>query len=212
VTPAALAHPLRVVRRRCERWGSKALEAVRPMTGDDLVPSAGLQSTRAVTIEAPPEDVWPWLAQVGQGRGGLYSYDWLENLAGCHIHSADEVLPDEQAPAVGDLVRMGPDGYPCYRIAAVDPPHTLVLVGADPKTHEVATGPAHPDELRASWQWELQRTAGGRTRLLSRQRTSFPPSQRLLWNAVDLASFVMERRMLLGIKARAERRATLLPD
>jgi hypothetical protein len=197
--------------RRYQHWGATDAEAARPMAGDELVPFAELQTTRAVTIDASPEDVWPWLAQLGQGRGGLYSYDWLENLAGCRIHSADDVLPGEQAPRVGDLIRMGPDGYPCYRVAVLDRPRSLILVGADPDTHEVAAGPARPEELRASWQWELRPTGDGRTRLLSRQRTSFPPSQRFLWNAVDVASFVMERRMLLGIKARAERLAAVPP-
>jgi hypothetical protein len=77
------------------------------MPGDELVPQPVLLSTRAVTIDAPPSAVWPWLAQIGQGRGGLYSYDALENLMGLDIHSADTLVPESQQLAPGDLVRLG---------------------------------------------------------------------------------------------------------
>jgi hypothetical protein len=160
-----------------------------------------------VTVLAPPEEVWPWLAQMGQGRGGLYSYDVLEDIVGCDIHSADTVLPEHQQLDVGDLVRLGPDGFPCYRVAEVDPGRSLVLLGADAKTHETARPPILPDELGATWQWSLVPLAGSRaTRLVVRQRTTYPPGQSLLWHLVEPVSFVMERAMLLGIRDRAERR------
>jgi hypothetical protein len=74
-------------------WGATAEEARRPMPGDDEVPRAALDATRAVTIAAPPEAVWPWLVQMGQGRGGFYTYAWLENLGGMDIHNADRIVP-----------------------------------------------------------------------------------------------------------------------
>ena len=95
--------------------------------------------TRAATIDAPPEAIWPWLAQIGHGRGGLYSYDGLENLVGCEMHSADRILP---APplAVGDLVRLGPAArrYPCFRAIEVRPPWTLVLLGIKARAERAA--------------------------------------------------------------------------
>ncbi len=122
-----------VGRRRYNRWGALDGEVTDPMPGDGLVPQPQLGYTRAVEIAAPPQQVWPWLVQMGQGRGGLYSFDGLENLVGCDIHSADRVLPDHQVLQVGDLVRLGPVGYPCFRVAAVEPGASLVLVGADPR-------------------------------------------------------------------------------
>jgi hypothetical protein len=85
-----------VIRKRSLRWGATDDQQHQPMPGDELLARADLQSTRAVTIHAPADEIWPWLAQLGQGSGGLYSYDWLENLLGCHIHSSDVVLPQWQ--------------------------------------------------------------------------------------------------------------------
>jgi hypothetical protein len=88
-------------RGRYNRWGATDAEVAAAMPGDELVPDPQLGYTRAITIDAPPEDVWPWLVQMGQGRGGLYSYDGLENLVGCDIHSADRVIADFQQLAAG---------------------------------------------------------------------------------------------------------------
>ena len=176
------------------------------LPGDDLVPNPKIVSTRAITIDARPEAVWPWIAQIGKDRGGLYSYDTLENLAGCGIHSADAILPEHQSPEPGDLIRMGPEGYPCYRIAEIRPHRALVLIGADPRTHVVAPLPiSGAGASGATWQWELRPVEGGaRTRLVARQRIVYPPTQSVLWHIVEPISFVMERRMLRGIKQRAE--------
>ena len=86
-----------------------------------LVPQPKQISTRVITIQASAADIWPWLAQIGQGRGGFYSYDWLENLIGCEIHNADRIISEFQQLAVGDKVRLGPEGYPFYTVAAVEP-------------------------------------------------------------------------------------------
>lgn len=194
-----------LVRNRFNRWGATDAETRAPVPGDELVPEPRLMSTRAVTIDAPPAAVWPWLVQLGQGRGGLYSYDSLENLLGLDIHSAEEILPAHQRLAPGDLVRLGKPGSPCFRVATVDPGRSLVMISADPATGNGVSVPVG-EGTGATWQWQLLPVRGGRaTRLLSRQRNTHPDSQRLLWRLVEPIGFVMERRMLLGIKERAER-------
>ena len=192
------------LRERYNRWGASQEEWRAAMPGDDLVPDPVLVSTRAVTIDAPPDAVWPWLVQIGQGRGGLYSYDALENLLGLDIHSADSLLPEDQQLTPGDLVRLGKPGSPCFSVVALDPGRSLVLVGADPATGEPVATPVC-DGSGATWQWLLRPIRGGTaTRLVSRQRNAHPASQRLLWRLVEPIGFVMERRMLLGIKSRVE--------
>jgi len=108
VVGAMLAAPL--LRGRYNRWGATTSEVTASMPGDDLVPHPRLGYTRAITVDAPPEAVWPWLVQMGQGRGGLYSFDGLENLARCNIHSVDRIVREHQQLSIGDLVRMGPEG------------------------------------------------------------------------------------------------------
>ena len=101
VVAAAGAVVAGVLRPRYLSWGASDEECAGALPGDELVPHADLAATRAVTIAATPEQVWPWIAQMGQGRGGLYSYDALENLVGCDMHSADRVVPEWQDVAVG---------------------------------------------------------------------------------------------------------------
>ena len=197
-----------LLRGHYNRWGATAAECRAEMPGDALVPEPRLRSTRALTIDAPPEAVWPWLVQIGQGRGGLYSYDALENLLRLDIHSADAVLPEHQHLQPGDLVRLGRPGSPCFRVASVDPGASLALISADPATGDPAPTPV-VDATGATWQWQLRGVRGGTaTRLVSRQRNTHPPRERWLWRLVEPIGFVMERRMLLGIKERAERHAS----
>ena len=99
---------LLIVRRRYLRWGATDQEISESLPGDDLLSSANLIATRTVSIDTSSEHVWPWIAQLGQGRGGLYSYDLLENLVGCDMHSADHILPQYQAVEVGDDFRLHP--------------------------------------------------------------------------------------------------------
>jgi hypothetical protein len=199
-----------VLRYRYNRWGATAAELDAPMPGDDLVAEPKLGYTRATTIDAPPAVVWPWLAQFGQGRGGFYSYDALENLVGCKIHSTDRLLPEHQDSQPGDLIRSGPAGkrYAAWQILDVDPPRHLVLMGADPETLEAPpVVDTVPDRgyVASTWQWELRPLADGEaTRLVVRQRLTFSPRQQLLWRLVEPLNFVMEREMLRGIKRRAE--------
>jgi hypothetical protein len=167
----------------------------RRLPGDEIVPRPRKWSTRAITIAAPAEAVWPWLAQIGQGRGGLYSYDWLENLAGCDIHSANRVIPEYQALRVGDTVRLGPEGYPAYQVEAIEPGHALILGGNDPEMG------------MHSWAFVLEPIDEPTTRLIVRSRDDYPPTLAnvVLWRLItEPAHFMMERKMLLGIKRRAE--------
>ena len=113
IAAAVLTAP--VLRGWYSRWGATPAEVSAPMPGDELVPQPKIASTRAITIGAPPRDVWPWLAQIGRGRGGFYSYDALENLVRCDIHSADRIIPRLQQLPPGDLILLAPAGGPCFR-------------------------------------------------------------------------------------------------
>lgn len=199
------------LRERYNRWGASREEWLAEMPGDELVPSPVLLSTRAVTIEAPADEVWPWLAQIGQGRGGLYSYDALENLVGLDIHSVDELLPADQRVDQGDLVRLGKPGSPCFWVASLETERSLVLVSADPATGVPVPTPA-TDGTGATWQWVLRPIRdGAATRLVSRQRNTHPDNHRVMWRVIEPIGFVMERRMLLGIKERVERARRATP-
>ncbi|MGY1808313.1 hypothetical protein ACI8AF_13165 [Blastococcus sp. SYSU D00669] len=202
VLAVLVAAPL--LRRRYNRWGATAAEVAAPLPGDELVPAPRLGYTRAVTVAAPVEDVWPWLVQIGQGRGGLYSFDGLENLVGCDLHSAGRIHPDLQRLRVGDVIRLAPaDGAPFFRVEHIEAPTTLVLLGGGPQPDGPPDGDPH-----ITWQWVLHAVDGGRrTRLVVRQRLAFPPAQRLLWHVVEPVTFVMERRMLRGLARRAEGRS-----
>lgn len=185
-----------VFRRFQLRWGATAAEADGGLPGDDFLSTADLQSTRAVTIKAPATDVWPWLAQMGQGRGGLYSYDFLENLAGLEIHSADRIHPEWQDIKVGDRFHLAPAASADLEVGLVDPGAALVL--------RVPTG-SPPGPFDFSWAFVLQPQPDGATRLLVRERYACRQWwARCLVEAVEVASFIMSRRMLHGIRSRAE--------
>ena len=134
-------------------WGSTKAERAALLPGDELVPEPATVTTRAVDIAAPAEDVWPWLVQLGQDRAGMYSYDWLENLSGLHIHSADRIHPEWQQLAVGDRVRLVPTGWGplpsglALPVARIEPGRSLVLRMAPPDMPWDAS--AHSDVVRA---------------------------------------------------------------
>ncbi len=180
------------------RWGATESEVCAAMPGDEIAPGANMSSTRAIAIRAPAAQIWPWLAQLGQGRGGMYSYEWLENLAGCDIHNTDRILPEYQNLQVGDLIHMGPEGYPFYSVVQVEPNRALVLRPHDPKTK--APG-------RAAWSFLLTEQGDGTTRLISRQQMVYEPSVASFigWKVMtEPLSFVMEHKMLRTLKALAE--------
>ena len=187
------------------RWGATTEETTMPLAGDDLVPIPMLGYTRAITIQASPERVWPWLAQLGQGRGGLYSYDGLENLVGCNIHSTDCILPELQDPQVGEAIRMGPKGFPCFVVVSIEPARSLILISADSQTGQpvVYTAPQKGYSI-ATWQFILQPVSENVTRLLVRQRLAHSPDLAWVWRLTEPVGFIMERKMMLGIRRRAE--------
>jgi hypothetical protein len=186
-------------RRRYVTWGATPEEVSRALPGDDLLPDAGLVSTRAITVGAAPSAIWPWLVQMGSGRGGAYTYDWIENLFGLDMHSADEILPQFQHLAVGDTLPLGSKGAE-MRVEICDAERTLVFRSAD-----------------AAWVWIFDLSPDGdRTRLISRNRISPPGGNRAARLVYDVVmapgSLIMERRMLIGIKQRAEHLASVSRD
>jgi hypothetical protein len=196
------------------RWGATREEATRPLPYDHLVPRPLAQTTRAITIDVPPGEVWRWLVQLGVGRGGLYSYDWLENLANLDVHSAWEIVPELQNLEVGDLVRLAPESMGAeagWRVAVVEPGRMLVLhQPADPDTGR----PLDRDDPKLGnyygWNWAfvLGQVEGDRTRLIVRSRVDGAPRSPIKVFYVlllEFPHFVMERGMLKGIKKRAER-------
>src|SRR5689334_17342980 len=172
------------------QWGATAQEAGGEVAGDELMPDPDIVATRAVEIDAPPSAVWPWLVQFGPGRGGAYTYDWIENLMGLDIHSTDQILPEFQRLEVGDAFPLGKG--PVIRVASIEPQRSVVF---------------RSDDGHWVWSFTLVQQADGRTRLLSRNRISSPeagPIGRAFNTAVmEPGSLVMERKMLLGFKERA---------
>jgi hypothetical protein len=186
-----------ITRRRYVRWGATDEEVNMALPGDELLPRADLTATRAITIRAVVDGVWPWVAQLGQGRGGFYSYDFLENLVGCEIHSADRLVREWQATAVGDEVRLHPDV--ALIVALLEPGQALVLRGGIPMGRV-----APPYDV--TWAFVLRSERDGTTRLVVRERYEYSRWWAcLIVEPAELISFVMSRRMLRGIRERAER-------
>jgi hypothetical protein len=185
-----------VLRPKQLRWGASDDEVAGVLPGDDLVPDADLTATRGITIHRRAEDVWPWIAQLGQGRGGLYSYDGLENLVGCDMHSANRIVPEWQAVQVGDQVRLHPEV--ALEVALVDPGHALVVRGGVPMGNT-------PPPYDFTWAFVLKEQADGVTRLLVREQYGYTQWWALLLvEPVAILSFAMSQKMLRGIKQRAE--------
>ena len=209
VAATALATYAATVRPRLLRWGATPLEVRGALPGDELVPHARYVATRAVTVQAAPALVWPWLVQMGQGRGGLYSYDRLENLMGCDIHSVERIVPELQQLEIGDAIRLVPEDAKvplALHVAILDPGRALVL-----RTPDAPPAPASAHSLPvATWAFVLREHDAGETRLLVRWRSAFEPTLRgRLTNQylLEPVHFVMERKMMLGIRARAEGQA-----
>jgi hypothetical protein len=184
-----------LLRQRILSWGATDAEATARLPGDELLEDANGVSTRAVEIRAPARAVWPWLAQMGPSpRGGAYTYDWVENLLGLDMHSADTVLPDFQNPAVGDTIGFGSNQM---RLERVEPSSVLAWRSED-----------------GNWVWTfVLREHNGSTRLISRNRFRRPgPVARIGMLPMEPGSLVMERKMLRGIKQRAEALAKVRAD
>ena len=188
------------------RWGATEAEVRRGLPGDELLRNPKLSATHAITIHAPAAEVWPWLAQIGQGRGGFYSYTWIENLLGCDIHNADRVHPEWQNLKAGDPILLHPK-IPPFPAVIVEPGRVIVLHGdtrQGPPSHLVKPR----DFLATTWTFYIEPADEGATRLIERFRADYNSTpMNAFFNRVILepGSFIMERKMLLGIKARAER-------
>jgi hypothetical protein len=181
-------------RRWCLTWGATESESKGELPGDALLADPATVTTRAVTVDAPPEAIWPWLVQMGPKRGGAYTYDWVENLFGLDMHSADTVLPEFQDLKVGDELRLGKNGA-TLRAEILERDHAVVWRSTD-----------------GHWVWAfILVPEGDGTRLISRNRFMLPGAgvaTRLTYKyLLEPGSLVMERKTLLGIKERAERQA-----
>lgn len=188
---AVAAFYLKVVRPWTMRWGATDEEVARPLPGDALVPNAGFKATRAITIHARPEDIWPWIVQIGSGRAGWYALDRIDNKG---VPSATRIVPEFQDLKVGDLIPMvvGKDIGP--RVREMEPNRWMLWV----------------TEGEFTWEWVLEPIAERSTRLITRMREVSPPlfSRRMLYAIVaSTGDIVMHRKQLLGIKERAERLA-----
>lgn len=174
-------------------WGATQAEVEAPMPGDDLVPGAQFRPTRAVTVDAPPEAVWPWLVQVGMGRAGWYSDDLLDNLGRPSLH---EINPELQKLEIGQWVSMSPtpSERSAFKVDSFVENEWLLWRKSD-----------------STWSWLLEDLGDGRTRLVTRVHARYDWSQPLsaVFGVVllELGDFAMMRRMLLGIKERAEETA-----
>ncbi len=187
--------------RRRLRWGTQGSEGKDRLPGDEFVPTPKWSYTLGMAIDAPPEAVWPWIAQIGQGRGGFYTYETLENMAGCKITNTTEILPDHQHPVVGDEIYLHPTAPP-MRIEVVDPPHALVLFGSP------ADIGAEDSWGISTWQFVVTARSDGGSRFLTRGRSDYTPGwkTRLAFGRfpIEVITFVMSRKMMLEIKRLAE--------
>jgi hypothetical protein len=201
-----------LLRPRALHWGASEEETRRTLPGDELIPNPKLNVTHAVTINAPVEKVWPWLVQIGQGRGGFYSYEWIENLMGLNIHNADHILPEYQNLKAGDRIKLAPNGF-AIPVAILEPNRALVLHGDTRQGGEGAPPMKPGDYFSTVWGWHLFPVNGGAassapaTRIIERWLLDWTPSLQnsLFMHAfLEPGAFIMERKMLLGIKERAE--------
>jgi hypothetical protein len=205
---AVVAYAL-VIRPWHMSWGATEEELRRPLPGDEHVARPKALATHGVTIHAPAAEVWPWLAQIGQGRGGFYSYDWLENLFGCDIHNVDRVVPEYQNLAAGDGIKLHPDA-PALSVVTCDPPRAVVLLGGRDLQPGMPDDPSFLQlhRLRGyTWAFIIDPKDDHTTRFLARVRAD--------WND-DLLGFfryrlflepahsIMQRKMNLGLKRCAE--------
>ena len=177
-------------------WGASPEEVEAEIPGDEFLADPDVVATRVISMDAPPSAVWPWLVQMGPGRGGAYTYDWIENLFGLGMRSADTVHPKWQHLEVGDTPSVAPGKSPgsnAMRVRIIEPESALV---------------SSPDDGTWVWAFVLEPDGVG-TRLISRNRIKSGGSLggRLALALMTPGSWVMERKMLNGIKQRSERLA-----
>lgn len=175
-----------------DRWGATDDEIAASLTGDELVPSARISYTRAISINASPEDIYPWVVQLGAEKGGMYSYEWFEtNLLQCELINADRIHPEWQNLKVGDPMKMcpGTSGPPPYEIAIIEPNSSIIM------------GHKENGAWVEVWQFHFIPKEDGTTRLVIRSRSA---AEGWFWDIIRPGEFIMMRGMMFGIKERAE--------
>ncbi|HXZ06335.1 MAG TPA: hypothetical protein VEH81_15990 [Ktedonobacteraceae bacterium] len=188
------------------RWGATDEEVLRALPGDNLVPHPDIQWTRAITVKAKATALWPWLLQIGHGRGGYYSYPWLETLMGQRVKLADQIIPAWQHLQVGDIIPAEPGGKG-YRVMRIEPHQTLVL-GVQEQDKDIPWSFTFLYQA-FTWAFVLEQVDSESTRLIMRMRARMKhnPLISLAYLFIDFGAFFMKRRMLLGLKQRAEQLA-----
>jgi hypothetical protein len=180
------------------RWGATDDEVASAMPGDELVGKPSFNATRAITVDAPPEAVWPWIIQIGFGRAGFYSYDLLDNAG---RPSAETILSEYQTPKIGDWVPMA---------RKVNETTAFKIAGCEPNSWILWEKPD------STWAWKLIPRDGDRTRLITRLKARYewrraPGSGLLSLILLEFGDFAMMRKLLLGVKTRAERQPEFTP-
>jgi len=212
VSAAGLGAYILLFRPWQQRWGATDEEIKRTLAGDELVAHPDVNLTRAITIRARPAEIWSWLVQIGQGRGGYYSYDWLENLMGLKMKNAEGINPEWQHISVGEIIPAEPGGKG-FKVLLVEPERALVIGSVEANDEGVFEG--FKQMLPAfTWAFVLAEIDSQNTRLISRFRGQAPQNQslaaRLAGYFFEPVDFLMTRKMLLGIKLRAEQASTLV--
>ncbi|MGB5319416.1 hypothetical protein [Eudoraea sp.] len=191
-----------------DRWGMSRKEASSLFPGDYIVPQPKSEFIHALEINAPASFVWPWIAQIGQGKGGFYSYEALENMVGLKIYNADKILAEFQQPQIGDLISFGPkDAYP---IVICEPGKYMAIenwydLNKNSVYNQALESPIN--YLHLSWLWMVGSIDENRSRFISRNRVDFSPSfkNNLMFGPLgEPIVFAMDRKMCYGIKRRAE--------
>jgi hypothetical protein len=191
-TIAAAFGYITLLRPRLSRWGAMQDDIDRAMPCDDAITAPTVVTNRAITIDAPRERVWPWIAQMGEApRGGFYSYVSVERLLGMHVHNARRILPDIPEPAVGDALDAGGN----MLVKEIVPGECLVV------------GPPPGPDFASTWSLGVYPTTDGRTRFVSRVRVKYfrwTPGLLFIFLVLEPGQFIMERKMLLEVKRLAE--------
>ena len=207
IMAASLLTPFFNDRRR--KWGTIEEEIQRDYPGDDLVPESKGVYLHAITINASAAEIWSWLVQIGQDRGGFYSYELIENMIGCKIRTADKIIPEYQHLEVGDSIPMHPSMGSPYVVVAIEPERALVLLQrVDVNTGKTfQPGDRMPEKYQnMSWLFFLDESDDGTTRLISRSRNDWNPSlgNTIFYGIFGALTMEMDRKMLKGIKERVE--------
>jgi len=197
-----------VVRNWCLRWGTTPAEVHATLPGDDLFPVYAAEATHAITIQEPPEQVWPWLMQIGQDRSGFYSYTFLENAIGAGMPKVEHIVPDWKPRVAGETVWFGNPkrfgGQARMIAAAVQPQRSFVMVMPNDWQRLQGGQPA----VEGFWSFTIEPLGNGQSRLIARLRGGKPATLasrmvgRLFWEPMH---FVMEQKMLRTIRDLAER-------